>query len=111
MKNETLFWLYGRNDEVQKGFNLRTQIQILSDQHGRIGRFLILLVGIALVTVADLGRGGAAGGVDSAAFRAYRGPQGHCGGENLAVVLCRLVVGIRYMLLLMGATPGGGSLG
>lgn len=31
MKNETLFWLYGRNDEVQKGFNLRTQIQILSD--------------------------------------------------------------------------------
>ena len=96
---------------MQKCFILRTQIQILPDQHGGIGRFLILLVRIALVTVADLGRGGAAGGVDSAAFRAYRGPQGHCGGENLAVVLCRLVVGIRYMLLLMGANPGGGSLG
>lgn len=96
---------------VKNYFYLRAQIQIPSDHCGSIGRFFILLVGIALVTVADLGRGGAAGGVDSAAFRAYRGPQGHCGGENLAVVLCRLVVGIRYMLLLMGANPGGGSLG
>ena len=95
---------------MQKCFNLRTQIQILPDQHGCIGRFLILLVGIALVTVADLGRGGAAGGVDGAAFRAYRGPQGHCGGENLAVVLCGLVVSVRYMLLFVGTNSGGGSL-
>ena len=63
-------------------FHLRTQIQIPSNQHGSIGRFLILLVRIALVTVTDLGRGGAAGGVDGAAFGTYRGSQGHCGGEN-----------------------------
>ena len=89
---------------------LRTQIQIPSDQHGSIGRFLILLVRIALVTVTDLGRGGAAGGVDGAAFRTYCGPQGHCGGENLAVVLCGLVVSVRYMLLFVGTNSGGGSL-
>ena len=41
-------------------FHSRTQIQIPSNQHGSIGRFLILLVRIALVTVTDLGRGGAA---------------------------------------------------
>ena len=49
-------------------FHLRTQIQIPSNQHGGIGRFFVLLVRIALVTVTDLGRGGAAGGVDGAAF-------------------------------------------
>lgn len=75
-------------------FHLRTQIQIPSNQHGSIGRFLILLVRIALVTVTDLGRGGAAGGVDGAAFGTYRGPQRHCGGENFAVVLCSFVVGL-----------------
>lgn len=76
-------------------------------QHRRI---FVLLIRIALVTVADLGRGGTAGGVDSAAFGTYRGPQRHCGGENFAVVLCSFVVGIGYMLLLMGAHPGSGSL-
>ena len=65
---------------------------------------------IALVTVTDLGRGGAAGGVDGAAFGTYRGSQGHCGGENLAVVLCGLVVSVRYMLLFVGTNSGGGSL-
>lgn len=40
-------------------FHLRTQIQIPSNQHGSIGRFFVLLVRIALVTVTDLGRGGA----------------------------------------------------
>ena len=68
-------------------FHLRTQIQIPSNQHGGIGRFFVLLVRIALVTVTDLGRGGAAGGVDGAAFGTYRGSQGHCGGENLAVAV------------------------
>ena len=58
-------------------FHLRTQIQIPSNQHGGIGRFFVLLVRIALVTVTDLGRGGAAGGVDGAAFGTYRGSQGH----------------------------------
>ena len=91
-------------------FHLRTQIQIPSNQHGSIGRFLILLVRIAPVTVTDLGRGGAAGGVDGAAFGTYRGSQGHCGGENLAVVLCGLVVSVRYMLLFVGTNSGGGSL-
>ena len=67
-------------------------------------------VRIALVTVTDLGRGGAAGGVDGAAFGTYRGSQGHCGGENLAVVLCGLVVSVRYMLLFVGTNSGGGSL-
>ena len=45
-------------------FHLRTQIQILSNQHGGIGRFFVLLVRIALVTVTDLGRGGGAGHPD-----------------------------------------------
>lgn len=40
-------------------FHLRTQIQIPSNQHGSIGRFFVLLVRIALVTVTDLGCGGA----------------------------------------------------
>ena len=83
---------------------------VASNQHGGIGRFFVLLVRIALVTVTDLGRGGAAGGVDGAAFGTYRGSQGHCGGENLAVVLCGLVVSVRYMLLFVGTNSGGGSL-
>lgn len=71
----------------QKWSLLRTQIQIPPNYCGSIGGFFVLLIRIAFVTVADLSRGGAAGGVDSAAFGAYRGPQGHCGGENFAVVL------------------------
>jgi len=94
----------------QKWSLLRTQIQIPPNYCGSIGGFFVLLIRIALVTIADLSRGGTAGGVDSAAFGTYRGPQGYCGGENFTVVLCSFVVGIGYMLLLMGAHPGSGSL-
>ena len=95
---------------IKNYFHLRTQIQIPPDHCGGICGFLVLLVRIALVTVADLGRGGATGGVDGAAFGAYRSPQGDRGGENLTVVLRSLVVSVRYMFLFMGADPGGGSL-
>ena len=64
---------------VKNYFYLRAQIQIPPDHCGSIGRFFVLLVRIALVTVTDLGRGGATGGVDSTAFGAYRSSQGHCG--------------------------------
>lgn len=96
---------------VKNYFHLRAQIQIPPDYCGGIGRFLVLLVRIAFVAVADLGRGGAAGGVDGAAFGAYRGPQGDCGGENLAVILGSLAVSVRHMFLLVGTNPGGRSLG
>ena len=57
---------------VKNFFHLRAQIQIPSNQCGSIGGFLILLVRITLVSVADFVRGGATGGIDGAAFGAYR---------------------------------------
>ena len=85
------------------------QIQILSDQGCGIQSLFVLDIGIALIRVLDPGRGGAAGYIAGATFRADSGFQGDRGRKHLAARLCGLGISVAYMLLLMGPNLGSRS--
>ena len=70
---------------------------------GGVGRLQFLLIRIFLVAVSDLGGGGAAGYIGTAAFRTDVRVDGHIAGNYFAVIFCRFLISVADVLLLVAS--------